>query len=58
MFLSSLPSRYRHALLMFDFDGCGQEQRYSREEIQQRLKREFAATDSNGNRRGEVCGES
>lgn len=45
MFLSSLPSRYRHALLMFDFDGCGQEQRYSREEIQQRLEREFATTD-------------
>ena len=45
MFLSRWPAQYRHALLMFDFEGCGLERRHSREEIQKRLDRDFAATD-------------
>lgn len=47
-FLSGWPAQYRKALLMFDFEGCGLERRNSREEIQNRLDREFAATDWGG----------
>ena len=43
-FLSRMAGRYRQALLMFDFEGCGMEGRFSHDEIEEQNDRKFMAT--------------
>ncbi len=43
-FLSPFFDGYQHALLMFDYDGCGQEQNETADELETRLNNDFMKT--------------